>query len=463
MPRSSDTKLAKRHLLSSPLLKYIQYKNGHFLKFCRNYGANVTDCSKFHIKQISCEEITKECECQAEAYIETNKEKTTNNKKKKRLLNFVYFALNLIVIALVLYFQLSGETDPREQLSAIFSVNWWFILAVFGAFVAVMMFDQIRYAVLTYKSTGVFRPNLSYKITAIGRYYDVITPLATGGQPFQVLYYNKYGIKAGEGISIVMSKYIFSQIVFFLGATFFLFRNLFITGGGASGFADGLALTFSWIGYTAIAVVVFVVLLISLNKRIGAGFIVGILKFLSKIRIGKFRLIKDYKKVFLSVMRTVNVWQKTTRKAIKSPLVMITNILCSIGSFLMTYTIPFLIYCAFEGWHPELWVQIVTISIMVDLASAFNPIPMGTGTADLSFTTYFAGIFATTGAQVWALLIWRFMFYYIYIVQGFAVISYDYAIGNKKLEKYKEFWKLPIRERRRVRKEGKMSLYVSKH
>ncbi len=459
MSQASDF-VSKKRQLNSPLLKFVKYKNGKIFKYYRNYGANVSDDPKYYFHLLVDKNIQNGNEKCGEEYIKKTKEKAPN-KKRKRILNLVYFALNILVIALVLYFQLSGETDPREQLSTIRGVNWKFLLITFCAFVVVMLFDQIRYAVLTYKSTGAFRFRLSYKITAVGRYYDVITPLATGGQPFQVLYYNKYGIKPGEGISIVMSKYIFSQIFFFLGATFFLFRNMYFSSGEVASVASGVALTLSWIGYLAIAVVIFAVLLISLNKRVGAGFVVGILKLLSKIKIGKFRLIKDYKKTFLSVMRTVNVWQKTTKKAIKSPLVLITNVLCSIGSFLVNYSIPFFIFCAFEGWHPERWVDIVTISVLVDLASACNPIPMGTGTADISFTAYFATIFATTGAQVWALLIWRFMFYYIYILQGFFVISYDYLIGNKRLDKYKNYWMLPIKERRRVKKEGRVSSYTS--
>ena len=184
----------------------------------------------------------------------------------------------------------------------------------------------------------------------------------------------------------------------------------------------------------------------------GTGFIVGILKLLSKIHIGKFRIIKDYKKSFKSVMKTVNVWQKTTKEYSKSAPVIMTNAICSIIYFISMYSMPYFIYCAFKGWSPDVWLQIITMAIMVDLASAFNPIPMGTGTADISFTAFFASLF-TGGTQFWALIIWRILFYYIYILQGLGVIVYDYAIGNKRLEKHKDEWMLPFKERIKYRKE----------
>ena len=93
---------------------------------------------------------------------------------------------------------------------------------------------------------------------------------------------------------------------------------------------------------------------------------------------------------------------------------------------------------------------------MVDLASAFNPIPMGTGTADISFTAFFAAFF-TSGAQFWALIIWRILFYYVYVLQGIGIVVYDYAVGNHRLEKNKEFWKLTLKERKRWRKEHKQA------
>lgn len=447
MSKNEKLTKVKKRFLHTPFLKYVEYKNGKLNRFLRNYGANVDLISKFTASQPKLNEIHQDLSNKEKEFLDNTQQKK-NNPKKKKLLSFLYFALNILVVAIVLIIQLSGEQDPSGSLSAILDVNWWFILAAVGTFFGVMIMDQIRFAVLIHKSEGLFRWNLSYKVAALGRYYDVITPLSTGGQPFQVIYLNKYGIKAGKSISMVLVRYIVSQIVLFTCASFFMFRNLIINnGGGFTGVASGIANTLGWIGYSVMAVVIFVVVFISFNKRVGASFIAGILKLLSKIHIGKFRIIKDYKKTFIKVMRTVNAYQKAMKQYLKSPGTLIACFLCSIIFFLLYYSMPFFIYCGFEGWHPEAWIQLVTIAIIVDLSSAFNPIPMGTGTADLSFTALFASFFSTKGAQVWALIIWRIIFYYIYIAQGMVIISYDYAIGNRRLEKNKQLWMMPLRER----------------
>ena len=436
-----------------PFLKNIIYKKGRFLKYKLNYGANIFSQSRFYLYPPSKEEMNKEEEEMERKY--AYKEETPKAKSKKRWLSFLYFAINIAVVAIVLGVQLSQESNPTESLLSIKNLNWWFILIAFGCFVGGMIFDQIRFSVLIHKATGRLRPHLSYKVAAVGRYYDNLTPLGTGGQPFQVVYMNKYGIKPGKGISIAMGKFIYHQIVYTLFATFFMFRQLFVGGVGWAGpVANGVALTLSWIGYFICIAVITMVLLISLNRRVGTGLVVGCFKLLSKIKIGRFRVVKDYQKSFKSVMSTAETWQKTTKEYNKSFFITFVCVVCSLAYFVLSFSMPYFIYCAFEGWNPSVWLNIISIAVMVDLASAFNPIPMGTGTADISFTAFFTSFF-TSGAQFWALIIWRILFYYIYVLQGIGIVVYDYAIGNRRLEKNKEFWKLTLKERKKWRKEHK--------
>lgn len=455
---STKTKTKPRKEIS-PTLKSAYFRRGKLARVFANYGASVSVNDIYTISPPKTPMgLSEEAEMQYGNL--PKKDNSPKAKKKKKLLNFLYFALNIAVIAIVLGIQLSKEQNPLESLSEIQNANWWFIFAAFGCVAVGMLLEQIRTSCLITNTTKVFRPALGYKVASLGRFYDVITPLSTGGQPFQILYMSKYGIKVGEGVSVAMGKYIFSQIIFFLWVTFFLMRNL-LTGGtqNISSVAGGVATTFTWIGYAVLAVVIVTILLISLNKRFGASVVVGILKLLSRIHIGKFRIIKDYKKTFRSVMRTVNIWQTTTKQYSRSPWVLFVSLFGSLVFYAISYSMPFFLYSAFAGWHPEMWVEIVTIAVMIDMSSAFNPIPMGTGTADLSFTTFFSSLFIAaglgTGVQIWALLIWRFFTYYIFILQGTFILVYDIAIGDKRLEKNKEYWTIPVRERRKIKAEIK--------
>lgn len=461
MAEANQPEATKSRSLLSPFLKNIIYRRGRFLRFRLNYGANISSEPSYYLSKPNTQAFEEQKERQIDSkYIYKEPPKA---KKKKRWLSFLYLAINLAVVGIILGVQLSQEDNPTQSLLSITSLNWMFILAAFGCFAVGMLLDQIRFAVLIRKATGIYRFRLAYKVGAVGRYYDNITPLGTGGQPFQVVYLNKYGIKPGKGISIAMGRFIYHQIVYFICATFFLFRQAF-SGIETSGnvITSGVAMTFSWIGYVICFAVIAGALIISLNKRVGTGLVVGILKLLSKIKIGRFRVIKDYKKSFKSVMSTVDSWQKTTREYNKSLFVTIVCVLASFIYFMCIYSIPYFIYCAFEGWNPDMWLYMISMAVMVDLASSFNPIPMGTGTADISFAVFFGSLF-TGGTQFWALIIWRVLFYYIYFLQGLSIIIYDYAIGNRRLEKNKEFWLLPWRERRAYKRERKLNQNQAKN
>jgi uncharacterized protein (TIRG00374 family) len=451
-----------------PSLKNVHFKRGRLQRFVSNYAENVTDVSQFFVTKqrrkkkdkLTLDEREFVVEREAEREVQ-EEEKKIKSKKKKKWLNFIYFALNLLVIAIVLVTQLSGEQNPFESLTAILDVNWWFILAACGTIVVGMLCDQMRFGTLIHKTTCVYRFNLAFKVGVLGRYYDTITPFSTGGQPFQVIYMNRYGIKPGAGISVTVAKYIFAQLMYFGLATYFMFTNFssnYID--GTSNVATGVATTFTWVGYIICAVVIIFVIFISFNRRVGAGIVVAGLKVLSKIKIGKFRLIKDYNKSFRNVMNTVSLWHRTTQKYSKSFGVIFVNTIFSALFLFSSYSMPYFIYCAFVGWHPEMWLRIMAIALMVDLTSAFNPIPMGTGTADLSFTAFYAVVFAQAGlgagAQVWALIIWRCLNYYVHILNGFLLLTYDYAVGNKRLEKNKEIWLHTHKERRQMRMQQKM-------
>ncbi len=444
----------KNRKLDSPSLKNVLRKKNYIIRLKSNYGANSVEDTKF-FSSLLCVNLIHNVE-RENTNILAGANDNVKKRKKKKSLNFIYYILNIAVIVLVLSIQLSKESNPTGSITAILNINLWFILAAFGCFLVGMFLDQIRYSFLIHKATGVFRFGLSYKVAALGRYYDTITPLGTGGQPFQVLYTNKYGIKPGEGISIAMGKYIFYQIVYFILVTYFILRALSVGEAGTTilntDVSQSLVSTFMWVGYAILAAVVLFMTLISLNKRLGAGFIASILKLLNKIHIGKFRIIKDYKKTFTKVMKVVNVWQNTTKKYSKSFWVIFVNVVGSVLFFFVNYSTPFFIFCAFEGWQPNMWLNIISVAVMVDLTSAFNPIPMGTGTADLSFTVLYGGMFSIAGASIWALIIWRILFYYIYIIQGLIIVNYDYFVGNKRLEKNKELWMLPIREQIKIRK-----------
>ena len=100
------------------------------------------------------------------------------SSKKKKLMNLGFFFLNIAIVAGILVYQLGGEDfQPINHINvvALFLIIFMFALNMF--------FETFTTSYLMKVTVGKWRPGLSYKVAAIGRYYDNVTPLATGGQP----------------------------------------------------------------------------------------------------------------------------------------------------------------------------------------------------------------------------------------------------------------------------------------
>ena len=121
-----------------------------------------------------------------EAEVEVKKQTTGKNKT----LSIIFFIFNLCVVAGILIWQFkSSESKPLSELiDSKANFNW--LMVAFLLFVILMIFESIRLVILIKNSTDKRRPFLSYKTSALGKYYDAITPLSTGGQPFQIMYLN---------------------------------------------------------------------------------------------------------------------------------------------------------------------------------------------------------------------------------------------------------------------------------
>jgi hypothetical protein len=69
---------------------------------------------------------------------------------------------------------------------------------------------------------------------------------------------------------------------------------------------------------------------------------------------------------------------------------------------------------------------------MIDLAASFIPLPGGTGVSELSFNAMFAMFFG--GATIWAMLLYRFLTYYVHLLIGLVLTLYDFLYGKRKYQ-----------------------------
>lgn len=331
--------------------------------------------------------------------------------KNKKIFNLLFFLLNIILVVAVFY-NFAKEQGGVQPLSTLFAnkPKWRFLWVAVGLYAIAVIFNTLKFSFLIHSKTGKFRLWFSFKLATIGRYYDHITPLGSGGQPFEIYYLKKNGYGGDIATAIPLAKYMVWQIAFMIICTFILIAY------GPNYSTSPIVLICAWIGLALIMLLFLFVLFMSITKKFGASLVVGVLKLLNKMH-----LIKDYRKVLIKVLKFVKQYQYCIKTFAKSPWTILSVLFASIGSLLSNALIAYFILIAFNTTANISWWDIVCKCFICDLAVCFMPMPGGSGATELSFNALLGSLF-TEGTLFWGILIWRFLTYYLYIIQGAIVL-----------------------------------------
>lgn len=339
------------------------------------------------------------------------------NSKKKKLTNVIFFVVNLAVLAGILLYNLLGqEFKPLSGLQ----INGWAVLIIFVAFVLSLCCEVFAMGYLLKKSVGKWRLGLCFKMNTIGHYYDAVTPLATGGQPFQITYLKSHDVPLHSALAIPLAKYVFSQIVWVLVS--FICMIVSFTDPTLNSFVSVVSV----IGFVLSSFMLIITVFLSISKTVGRKLVVKVLKLLQKMKI-----VKDYDKQYEKISKYIEDFQSVMKQYATSfkDFVLLFGFL--LLKLVLTYIMAFFIFCMFNGFEWPMFFKFFVMAIMIDLAASFFPLPGGTGMSEISFSAMFAAYFSG-GVLFWALLLWRFMTYYIHLLIGISVLTYDFAFGNRK-------------------------------
>lgn len=351
--------------------------------------------------------------------------KVANKKSKnKKIFNILFLIFNIILIVAVFY-NFAKEQGGVQPLSTLFAnkPKWRFLWLALGLYFVTCIFNACKFSFLIHNKTGKWRPWFSFKLATIGRYYDHITPLGSGGQPFEIYYMKKNGYKGDIATAVPLAKYMVWQIAFVI-------LGLFILIFYAPHYQTSvLVIVCAWIGLGLTLSLFLFVLFMSITKKWGASLVVGVLKLLHKMHI-----IKDYKKVLIKVLRFVKQYQYCMTTFAKSPWTVIGVFISSIGSIVTNSLIAYFIYISFTEVPVATWWDIVFKCCICDMAVCFFPLPGGTGATEFSFDSLLGSLF-TEGTLFWGLLIWRVLTYYLYILQGGIILITDMFHSKKGSKK----------------------------
>ena len=367
------------------------------------------------------------------------------DKRQKLFKNLTMLLFCLFVIGSLLFtaykdFLAPGKEFPKLwELKAIFLSSWLFFLGAILCVVFSFLFKGLKTSIMCKSMTGRWHLKTSIETGIIGTYYNNVTPLAVGGQPFEIYHLSKHGVHGGVASSIPIATFFLNQLAFvILGIVSLILFNR-NTLGAPKVFMDafsGVAPVYNTLAIIGLCCCVFVpslVILFSLLPRVGARLVHLVIKIGSK-----FRIIKNPKEMAQKTIKTVVHNSHCLKKLAASPLVFSSTFVLSFLENMANVSIAFFALKAFGfdlGLHWILeWLIVSEICFILFASITFIPTPGNSGAADLSFYLLFETALMA-GLAFPAMMVWRGISFYGVILLGFLFASHKKKADARQAKK----------------------------
>ena len=334
--------------------------------------------------------------------------------KKRRIGLIITLLVNLIIVGYIAVSEFS-KNDPEAHKVSISDINIWFLLCGIACFGIAVLADYLKYRRMLMMAEGRFDRKSSLEVALLGKYYDNVTPFGAGGQPFQIVYLKKRGYSSGTSAAAPAMGFLTQQIAFVISGAV-----VFISNRSVMQSVPILNYT-AYVGLLMYLLLPLALLSFALFPRPFKAAVSGIVKFL-----GKLHIIKDVPSTCEKWLAGIDEYIRCVRLFGKHPIVVIKLMFCSLLYQAAILSIPFFMLRAFGGTGD--WWTIFSLVVYIYAAITVIPTPGNAGAAEGSFYAVFASL--EGNMLFWAMIGWRLLVYYSWLICGIIIIARD-TISHK--------------------------------
>lgn len=333
----------------------------------------------------------------------------------------------VLVIGITIYKVFEGESLASIWNHMSSANPWWLMLClvmVLGFIYCESWIIRDLFAKLNI-DTGRFE---CFLYSCVGFFFSCVTPSASGGQPAQMVYMKKKGIRIATSTSVLMWVTIFYKMVLvIIGLALIVFRLGFIQeymGGWIWVFYLGILLN---VGCVAIMLMLWIKS--SWLESMGRGlvFLLNKMHIVKKTEKWKKKLssfISSYDEAFVALRGQIGV--------------IIKAFLVTFLQRIMLFSITGFVYLAF-GLEGTSVVDVIILQSVISIAVDMLPLPGGSGVSEHLFSVMFAGIF-TGKLLIPAMVLSRGIAFYVQLLFCGAMTIVTHIYFSKKT------WKVQVKQ-----------------
>lgn len=323
--------------------------------------------------------------------------------------------VTIVLIGLMFFSVVWSIDGPDKMLKSILAANpLWLGLAIM-VFSGSWLVESLVLNILIKK---LLKSNQSVKesliLGIIGKLFDYVTPMATGGQPVQVWRMSRQGISVGGATSVMLLKFISFQLVttvlslmaFVVGFDFFGRIKL---GFGA------MIIVGMTINLTVMILLISAIFAAKKIAKIGEKLIV----FLAKISV-----IKNQVAAIEKLHREVVAFSDSSRLIFANKILLLQILALTALQVILFHLVAYVVFVALGAPLNKLWLAFLA-SLFVWIGTAFIPLPGASIGVEAAFYLFFAAVYKDGAAIGLAMMVWRVVTYYLPIVIGIIVYVKD--------------------------------------
>ena len=349
----------------------------------------------------------------------------TKSIGKKWALAALFVCVNIAAVLGTALLELTGDNKPTHisEVWNIYMQNWIWLVGLGIVFILSLALNAIKRYMLLKCTLKKKMPVVSMNSALICNYYDAITPLGSGGQPFEIYYLRKKGVPVGIASGVPIVSYCLDRVAFVLVALVSVIWQGF-------GDVDTIIIVLFVLGIAVNAFIPFAILSFTIMPKVAHA----VSRFVAKVGY-KLHIVKNeedcYKKIVGSILEYAECLKYFMHK---SKIRFLFGSILSILSLTALYSFPYFIL-RMSGVSDISWIKMLSLTSICYVSVTLLPTPGNSGGAEFSFRSIFAG-YLSGGRLLWGMLSWRIVSYYLYIICGFILYlvqqAYKFTKSGKR-------------------------------
>lgn len=364
-------------------------------------------------EKIEVTDEAKEAELELERISASTDEKKnlkTTSIGKKWAFVALFITINVAAVLATALLEFTGETAPMPltYVWGIFISNYPWLIGLGVMFVLSILFNAMKRYTLLKGTLNKKMPLISLNSTILCRYYDAITPLGSGGQPFEIYYLRKKGVPIGIASGVPVASYCMDRIAFVIVSIIALVWQGFSS-------VPTTIIVLCWIGIVINAAIPTAILFFTIMPKVAHS----VSRFVAHAG-KKLHIVKDEEECYKKISGSVLEYAECLKYFIhRSKARFFYGVILSILSLVALYSMPFFVV-RMCGIAEGSWIKILSLTVICYMSVTLLPTPGNSGGAEFSFRSIFAS-FLSGGILFWGMLAWRIASYYLFVISGFIL------------------------------------------